>query len=824
MSVQKVEFGNDSEYDVFISYPSSERTWVGALVSELEKRNIFVFQDEKDIKLGMNFVRTISEALRQSLFLVLILSNESASRPWIEREWTAFTALHGATDRIFPILLDPVRIPTLLSPIQSIKATDRNTTIVAQAIESSIKESSIGSISETSLFRHQSDLAFQLASEQASRFRRISRYPFQNIDNVSIGDALELYADRKVETGRTHKRIQVNKIVEIERAAILFGGPGAGKTTTLQQIVKKYSEKNLAGTYYFIPFYVDLKWYYSTLYDLLESTIFDLCPNAIASEVSKFLLTAPISYYLDSFDEAPNSAHLIREINSLLNKNQSARFIIASRPSELIQSLGLAIYELAPLNRAQIREILELYLSKQLDASQIQQVYEGIENYALFVELGNPMMLWFFSLTVRDTESMQRVEFLSKGKIFSRVIEDYFLSIWETKSLKSWSKMSRRYTRIKTDLLSILARNMLEEDDKVVVTEQWVLDKFVAYLQNRYPNVFELAQEILDQILCHHLIEGNGDRLAFWHKSLRNFFAARSMINNMDSTELATFVRQERWNEPIIMLAGIYPKFAEVIGEVALANAAVGLDCVTFSQFSQDPDIVELVVHVALDAFLSARPLDERVRIIQHFAALYRKTPAFVYQATYSYLHCEESAELRPKYESIIAHKPIFEEVVLQIRSRLGETDIQAKIEKRIETFFSFALKARKYGIERVDDIFGIRLITNSKKTCYETLGVVHGSWKPHPGRFRDYISIPKDNFYQALHSNLTIQSGFYVKIIIQTNEMHKLSRKTWYDYYSSEYGDVILELEKRQAAENIDIIPVKALFGETRNIIVLNP
>lgn len=823
-----VNQGEVFPYDVFLSYPSNERRWVRALIRELERRAIAFFLDEKDIQPGKNFVLALGEALQRSRFLVLILSRESASRPWVQQEWTAFTALHGPTDRILPVLLEPAEIPALLSPIQVIHAVDRNAARVAKAIGVRVQEASSGVSYSTLVSRRQGDLAAQLALSQASRFLGIRRYPLQDIDKIPIGDALALYADEKAGAEEEHyRRIPISKLVEMHRASILIGEPGAGKSTGLQQLTHDQAQAYLAGSHSLPPLYIDLKWWSKELHRLLESTIFDLCPNVDAATVSQFVSTAPISYYLDGFDEAQNPAQLLREIKTLASQNQGSRFLIASRPNDLLGNLDFAAYELAPLNRAQIREILELYLARHLDADHIWRIYQDIEQYGLFADLGNPMMLWFFSLAIREAGSVERIEFLAKGKVFSRVVENYFLSTWEPKSLKPWTALSRRYALIKTELLSKIARKMIEKDDKTVVPEQWVFDEFVADLVGQYPNPSELGHELLDQIICHHLLERNAERLTFWHKSLRNFFAARSLAGEKNLPSLASLAREVRWHETIIMLASLDSRFGKVVKDVASANPIVGLDCVTFSQLSQDPVIVESVVHTALKAFLSKRPLEERVRIIQRFAALYRRVPDLLSEVTYSFLYRERQVGLmKREYKSLISRAPIFEKIVRQLREALVEAEIEAKIETRIKTLASCVRKAckRKQDVKNIYDVFGIRLITNDEvRYCYAMLGLVHNLWRPVPGYIKDYIAVPKPNMYRAIHTTLMVDD-LLVEVIIQTAEMHEFSKQTWSTYRDSKYGDVLEELEVRQTMATGQEVPVRSYVHGDNKIVVFTP
>jgi GTP diphosphokinase / guanosine-3',5'-bis(diphosphate) 3'-diphosphatase len=108
----------------------------------------------------------------------------------------------------------------------------------------------------------------------------------------------------------------------------------------------------------------------------------------------------------------------------------------------------------------------------------------------------------------------------------------------------------------------------------------------------------------------------------------------------------------------------------------------------------------------------------------------------------------------------------------------LEQEGIQAKVQGREKHLFSIYRKMRdkKLSFNEVVDIFGFRIIVDSVDTCYRTLGMVHNLYKPVPGRFKDYIAIPKANGYQSLHTALIGSHGVLVEIQIRTEEMHEIS------------------------------------------------
>jgi len=114
--------------------------------------------------------------------------------------------------------------------------------------------------------------------------------------------------------------------------------------------------------------------------------------------------------------------------------------------------------------------------------------------------------------------------------------------------------------------------------------------------------------------------------------------------------------------------------------------------------------------------------------------------------------------------------------IVNEVTSHIDHAGIKAKIDGRVKHFYSIYRKMvnQNKELEDIYDLFAVRIIVDSVKDCYAALGVIHEIYKPIPGRFKDYIAMPKANMYQSLHTTLIGASGQPFEIQIRTYEMHK--------------------------------------------------
>lgn len=144
-------------------------------------------------------------------------------------------------------------------------------------------------------------------------------------------------------------------------------------------------------------------------------------------------------------------------------------------------------------------------------------------------------------------------------------------------------------------------------------------------------------------------------------------------------------------------------------------------------------------------------------------------------------LHPEDYQELmRRVAKRRLEREAEINNLIALLHDKLGEVGIGSKIAGRPKHFYSIWKKMHEGGREfdEIYDLTAVRVLTNTVRDCYGALGVVHSLWKPVPGRFKDFIAMPKVNMYQSLHTTVIGPKGDPVEIQIRTYEMHRIAEE----------------------------------------------
>jgi guanosine-3',5'-bis(diphosphate) 3'-pyrophosphohydrolase len=169
----------------------------------------------------------------------------------------------------------------------------------------------------------------------------------------------------------------------------------------------------------------------------------------------------------------------------------------------------------------------------------------------------------------------------------------------------------------------------------------------------------------------------------------------------------------------------------------------------------------------------------------------------FRYTDPISYEQVREAVEAKRKQgEQFLAR------VEHVLRDKLKEAGITATVESRIKRLYSVHKKLvrQRIMVDQVYDLFAMRVITQSVQDCYAVLGIIHNVWRPVPGRIKDFIAMPRPNFYQSLHTSVITEDGTPFEMQIRTEEMHKMAEEGIAAHWKYKDGPVSAQDEQRLA------------------------
>ncbi len=171
-------------------------------------------------------------------------------------------------------------------------------------------------------------------------------------------------------------------------------------------------------------------------------------------------------------------------------------------------------------------------------------------------------------------------------------------------------------------------------------------------------------------------------------------------------------------------------------------------------------------------------------------------------ELAFQYLHPDMFKDLQKKLAKRERERERYvAEVVRIITKKLYEYGITAEVTGRPKKIFSIYQKMESQHLDfhQVYDLIGFRILVNSYKECYEALGILHAMWTPVPGKFKDYINLPKANMYQSLHTTVIGHYGETIEIQIRTHEMHRVAEDGIAAHWKYKEGKLVQEDEEKQ-------------------------
>ncbi|MHB1314768.1 MAG: RelA/SpoT family protein [Christensenellales bacterium] len=183
---------------------------------------------------------------------------------------------------------------------------------------------------------------------------------------------------------------------------------------------------------------------------------------------------------------------------------------------------------------------------------------------------------------------------------------------------------------------------------------------------------------------------------------------------------------------------------------------------------------------------LNFLPPEKRTRIAQETLEIYaaiahrlgiNRIKNELEDLSFAYLEPEEYALLQKKADEERQERADYLKVAMEtIKARMDELGIKGEIYGRPKELYSIyrKMKSQNKTFEEIYDLTAVRILVDTVKDCYGVLGIVHTIWKPIPGRFKDYIAVPKQNLYQSLHTTVIGEKGTPFEVQIRTYDMHK--------------------------------------------------
>jgi guanosine-3',5'-bis(diphosphate) 3'-pyrophosphohydrolase len=171
---------------------------------------------------------------------------------------------------------------------------------------------------------------------------------------------------------------------------------------------------------------------------------------------------------------------------------------------------------------------------------------------------------------------------------------------------------------------------------------------------------------------------------------------------------------------------------------------------------------------------------------------------------SFMYLNTEEYQDIaRRVAQKKVERQSYIDELIEIVKRQLAEHGYKGDVKGRPKHFFGIWQKMQKQGIsfDDVYDLIAVRIITDTKVNCYAILGLIHSLWTPVPGRFKDFIGVPKSNLYQSLHTTVVGPKGERVEFQIRTEEMHRIAEEGIAAHWRYKERSAVSQREEQQFA-----------------------
>jgi GTP pyrophosphokinase len=284
----------------------------------------------------------------------------------------------------------------------------------------------------------------------------------------------------------------------------------------------------------------------------------------------------------------------------------------------------------------------------------------------------------------------------------------------------------------------------------------------------------------------------------------------------MDTASVITGLLHDTVEDTGLTLEQIEKNFGKDVSE--LVDGVTKLNKISFktSEEKQAENFRKMIVAMAKDIRVIIVKLADRLNNMQTLQYLPQQKQRLIAQETLDiyapianrlgmsrikieledlclrYLHAESYSKLAQKIARKKGEREKYiEDVCAILREQLKEYDIKAEVSGRAKHFYSIfkKMEQRQVDFDQINDVIAFRIVVENITECYKALGVIHATYKPVPGRFKDYIAMPKANSYQSLHTTVIGPHGERIEIQIRTEDMHAVAEQGIAAHWSYKEG-----------------------------------
>ena len=342
---------------------------------------------------------------------------------------------------------------------------------------------------------------------------------------------------------------------------------------------------------------------------------------------------------------------------------------------------------------------------------------------------------------------------------------------------------------------------------------------------NRPSDDLELVKKAYDYSMKHHAGQSRASGEPYLIHPLEVALVLTEM--KMDSVSVAAGLLHDSVEDTSVTAVDIRKEFGEQVAHIVEGVTKISKIDFASSEERQAENVRKMVLAMVDDIRVVLIKLADRLhnmRTLEHLPPERQQRIAKETLEIYAPIaHRLGMGKIRGELEDLgfrymdpIGHQQVHEAVESRrkageqflakieeiLREKFKEAEIEAEVQSRIKRLYSIHQKIlrQRISVDQMYDLFAVRVITKSVQDCYGVLGIIHNLWRPVPSRIKDFIAMPRPNFYQSLHTSVIAEDGHPFEVQIRTEEMHKMAEEGIAAHWKYKDGPVSAKDEQRLA------------------------